>query len=70
MEFSTRGFIKRFCTPNALLTFAEYLEDYAAPELREQGWRLIRREAEVSEDCAALNERLRRIRDGERDLLF
>ncbi len=29
MEFSVPGFIKRFCTPNAILTLAEYLEDYA-----------------------------------------
>lgn len=41
MEFSVKGFIKRFCAPNALLTLAEYLEDYAAPELREKGWQLI-----------------------------
>jgi hypothetical protein len=26
MEFSVPGFIKRYCTPNALLTLAEYLE--------------------------------------------
>ncbi|HRW63029.1 MAG TPA: [FeFe] hydrogenase H-cluster radical SAM maturase HydG, partial [Bacteroidales bacterium] len=29
MEFSVPGFIKRFCTPNAILTLAEYVEDYA-----------------------------------------
>ena len=27
MEFSVPGFIKRYCTPNAMLTLAEYLED-------------------------------------------
>ena len=32
MEFSVPGFIKRFCTPNALMTLAEYLEDYAPKE--------------------------------------
>lgn len=56
MEFSTRGFIKRFCTPNALLTLAEYLEDYASPETRERGWALIEqklREQEVAVDASA-----------------
>ena len=31
MEFAIPGFIKRFCTPNALTTFMEYLVDYASP---------------------------------------
>ncbi len=30
MEFSVPGFIKRFCTPNAILTLSEYICDYAA----------------------------------------
>jgi len=41
MEFSIPGFIKEFCTPNALLTLEEYLADYASPETREVGERLI-----------------------------
>ncbi|MBQ4280235.1 MAG: [Rikenellaceae bacterium] len=69
MEFSTKGFIKRFCTPNALLTFAEYLEDYATPAVWEKGWALIEAEAARTDD-PALAERLARIRRGERDILF
>lgn len=72
MEFSTKGFIKHFCTPNALLTFAEYLEDYASPESRKKGHVLI------EEKVAALDEPMRtqvtdlltRIRTGERDILI
>ncbi|MDZ4182553.1 MAG: [FeFe] hydrogenase H-cluster radical SAM maturase HydG, partial [Candidatus Cloacimonadaceae bacterium] len=30
MEFAIPGFVKRFCTPNALLTFAEYLFDFSS----------------------------------------
>ena len=30
MELANR--INRFCLPNAILTFAEYLMDYAGPE--------------------------------------
>jgi 2-iminoacetate synthase len=41
MEFSVPGFIKRYCTPNAILTLSEYIIDYASPELAEKGWRAI-----------------------------
>ncbi|MBE5033801.1 [FeFe] hydrogenase H-cluster radical SAM maturase HydG [Gallalistipes aquisgranensis] len=72
MEFSTKGFIKSFCTPNALLTFAEWLEDYAPEGLRVRGRELIgRRTAELDpgrrEEVGRL---LERIRNGERDLLL
>ncbi len=41
MEFSVPGFIKRFCTPNAMLTLAEYLIDYAPAPTAEKGWDVI-----------------------------
>jgi len=41
MEFSVPGFIKRFCTPNAMLTLAEYLVDYAPEITAERGWKVI-----------------------------
>jgi len=44
MEFSIPGFIKEFCTPNALLTLEEYLLDYASPETRVAGDKLIAEE--------------------------
>lgn len=37
MEFAVPGFVKRFCTPNAVLTLTEYLIDYASPETRAKG---------------------------------
>ena len=37
MEFAMPGFIKRYCTPNALTTLTEYLVDYASPETLEAG---------------------------------
>ncbi|MCU0377078.1 MAG: [FeFe] hydrogenase H-cluster radical SAM maturase HydG [Bacteroidales bacterium] len=72
MEFSVPGFIKRYCTPNAVLTLAEYIVDYASPELAEKGWRAIEK------NMTALDENLResvrnkidRIRNGERDLYY
>ncbi|MBK9472202.1 MAG: [FeFe] hydrogenase H-cluster radical SAM maturase HydG [bacterium] len=72
MEFAIPGFIKRFCTPNALTTLQEYLVDYAAPGTRTAGEALIARELAalpVGAAAADLRDRLRRVReDGERDL--
>ena len=45
MEFAIPGFIKRFCTPNALSTLMEYLVDYASPETRAAGEKAHRRRA-------------------------
>jgi 2-iminoacetate synthase len=73
MEFSVPGFIKRFCTPNAMLTLAEYLEDYATEGTRENGYRLIGKNLGSLEDQGfrhRLADRLDRIRKGERDLYF
>ncbi len=72
MEYAIPGFIGRFCTPNALVTFAEYLEDYASPATKAKGEALIAREAEALEPKLRdeVLRRLRRVRDGERDLHF
>lgn len=73
MEFAIPGFVKRFCTPNAVLTFLEYLEDYATPETRDAGLRMIERELErvpEGEPKARLLERIRKVRAGDRDLYF
>lgn len=74
MEFSIPGFIKEFCTPNALLTLQEYLGDYASPETRAVGERLIAEElAKLPEGDTKqlLTKRLRSITEqGEHDLYF
>jgi 2-iminoacetate synthase len=74
MEFAIPGFIKRFCTPNALSTLTEYLTDYATPETRAAGEKLIARELAKMENGklkAELIERLERIRTSDdRDLYF
>lgn len=74
MEFAVPGFIKNFCTPNALLTLTEYLEDYAPPSTREAGEKLIARELAAIDDESTRAEAARRrerIRSkGERDLYF
>jgi 2-iminoacetate synthase len=73
MEFSVPGFIKRFCTPNAILTLAEYLEDYAHSGTRGKGYALIRRNLDEMENNgfrSQLEDRLDRVKKGERDLYF
>lgn len=74
MEFAIPGFIKRFCTPNALSTLMEYLTDYASPETRAAGERLVAEELAKLEEGklkTELIERLERIRKtDDRDLYF
>ncbi|TAJ14975.1 [FeFe] hydrogenase H-cluster radical SAM maturase HydG [Marinilabiliaceae bacterium JC017] len=73
MEFSVPGFIKRFCQPNAMLTLAEYLEDYAPAETKEKGYKLIAENLQTYDDADfkdKLVDRLERIKKGERDLYF
>lgn len=72
MEFSVPGFIKRYCTPNAILTLCEYLVDYATPEVAEKGWKVVENNF-VNVDEKFLDElkkRIERIKQGERDLYF
>jgi len=73
MEFSVPGFIKRYCTPNAILTLSEYLVDYATPETAEKGWELIHKEINALDGFGRVDElqnRVEKIKQGERDLYF
>ncbi|MEW6698194.1 MAG: [FeFe] hydrogenase H-cluster radical SAM maturase HydG [Bacillota bacterium] len=73
MVLAKSGEIQNVCQPNAILTFKEYLMDYASPETREVGDETIRLHLEeignphirkITED------RLQQIENGERDLYF
>jgi len=74
MEFAIPGFIQNFCTPNALTTLMEYLVDYASPETRQAGEKLIAQEFNKLPETPQkqeLKDRLRRIQETEdRDLYF
>jgi len=74
MEFAIPGFIQNMCTPNALSTLMEYLVDYASPETRAAGEKLVEQELEKMPETPLkleLVDRLRRIHDTEaRDLYF
>lgn len=72
MEFSVPGFIKRYCTPNAVLTLAEYIVDYASPELAEKGWKAIEKNMSGLDESMkeSVRNKLDRIKNGERDLYY
>lgn len=73
MEFSVPGFIKRYCTPNAMLTMVEYLEDYAPEETKEKGYALIEEKMSEIEDpkyIEKVKNRIEQIKQGKRDLYF
>jgi len=70
MDLAKPGEIKVHCTPNAMATFQEYLEDYGSPETRAIG------EAALARALAGLEpglqskttKMLRAVRDGKRDV--
>ncbi len=73
MEFSVPGFIKRYCTPNAILTLAEYLVDYAPEATANKGWKVIDNHINQIKDIKTKNsilEKIELIKTGKRDLYF
>lgn len=73
MDFAKSGKIKTMCQPNALLTWQEYLEDYACVDNKNWGEKAILKEVELLPDLALQREvknRLERIKNGARDLYF
>jgi 2-iminoacetate synthase len=73
MEFSVPGFIKKFCTPNAMLTLAEYLIDYADEETAQKGWKVIDKNIEEIENTTikkSLLAKIEKVKFGERDLNY
>lgn len=73
MSLVKSGQIANCCQPNALMTLKEYLEDYASPETRLKGERMIEAEMQRVPNekvrCIAV-ENLERIAKGERDFRF
>ena len=73
MDIAKPGNIHKFCRPNGLLTFAEYLEDFAKNGLYEKGMDIINFYLNKIEDGSLRRktmERLVKIKNGERDLYF
>jgi len=71
MEYAKTGEIQNLCQPNAILTFKEYLLDYASESTRKLGEEAIKAHLEMipSERIRKQTEkRLARLEQGERDL--
>ena len=77
MNLLEKGVEGKFCKLNAVLTFREYLNDYASPETREIGEKLIARELQEIENMPFFTDKkllptfrsyYDRIARGERDL--
>jgi len=73
MEFAVPGFVKKLCSPNAILTLAEYLEDYAPEKTKEIGYNLIAEKTEElvgDMNTVSLKKKLQLIKEGQRDLYY
>jgi 2-iminoacetate synthase len=71
MDLAKPGLIQKFCRTNAILTFKEYLIDYASPETRAAGEELVARLIEETTQAGtkrALVSRLAKIEKGQRDI--
>ncbi len=73
MSLVKSGQIANCCTPNAIITLKEYMEDYASDATRECSYRLIDREIErISHPKvrAKVEQNIKDIEAGERDFRF
>ncbi|MGE5544040.1 MAG: [FeFe] hydrogenase H-cluster radical SAM maturase HydG [Bacillota bacterium] len=73
MALAKTGQIVNVCQPNAILTFKEYLEDYAGPENKALGEKVIEEHLQqITSDKvrAKTREYLKLIEEGRRDLYF
>ena len=71
MKIAKKGHIHRFCHPNSLLTLQEYLQDYASPRTKDLGEEVIAKERlTIDGPTKALDKKLKRTIEGERDLYF
>jgi 2-iminoacetate synthase len=63
MDMAKNTHIKKYCQPNAILTFAEYLEDYASEKTRSAGYGMINPQIDET-----LSNELEEIKNGKRDV--
>ncbi len=71
MDLAKPGLIKEFCMPNALFTFREYLNDFASPETKEKGYKLMKELiAGVEKESLkkTIETNVAKIDEGERDI--
>ena len=73
IKLAIPGFVKRCCTPKALLTIAEYLYDYASEHTKKVGFDLIDQEVAKIDDPQmqiSVKDNLAKMKEGIRDLHY
>jgi 2-iminoacetate synthase len=75
MDMLSKGSERWLCKLNAVLTFREWLDDYASDKTKSKGERIIEKEiAEIRQSIpgafAQFSDYYRRVKNGERDLYF
>ncbi|MCK4860255.1 MAG: [FeFe] hydrogenase H-cluster radical SAM maturase HydG, partial [Candidatus Omnitrophica bacterium] len=75
MDLLKRGQERWFCKLNAVLTFREWLNDFASDETKKEGEKIIKKEIkeielQIPEVVPKFVKYLTRIENGERDLYF
>lgn len=73
MSLAKPGFVHNYCMPNAVLTFKEYLLDYASEETRAVGEAAIQKQLEAFEKESParrkyVEDKLKLIEQGQRDI--
>lgn len=71
MDLAKPGLIKEYCMPNAIFTFREYLNDFATPETKEKGLKLIKalmNDVHKEKLKKTITDTLEKIDCGERDI--
>jgi 2-iminoacetate synthase len=70
MSLAKPGFVHNFCMPNAILTFKEYLLDYASEETKKSGEISIKKHLNdlTADRRKIVEERLKWIEEGKRDV--
>ena len=73
MSLCKAGQIHNCCLPNALMTLKEYLEDYASPETKAAGEKVIAEQLQNIPNLrarAVVEQHLTEIEQGQRDFRF
>lgn len=71
MKVAKSKFVHNYCIPNAIFTFKEYLLDYASDETKAKGEKILKDHIEQFKGdpvYSVIQENLRKIESGERDL--
>lgn len=67
MGLAKTNFMNKFCTPNGILTCAEYLRDYASEKTKKAGKELIKKLMQQDE-CKKISDKLSKIENGKNDV--